>query len=114
MAVFAPIARPMVRTAMKVKAGDFASIRIAYRKSAIIFLSSVAERDHRVGFSCAQRGDVACEERDRDEGEGYSGESHRIEGADVKKHRAQSAAAHDSQDQAGRGADEHELGRPAD
>src|ERR1043166_4124469 len=99
---------------MKVKAGDFASIRIAYRMSAIMILCSVTQRDHWVGFGGPERRDVTGQERYADERERYSHERHRIERTDIEEHRAQRAAAHDSQDESGSRADENQLRGPAD
>src|SRR3954469_1942842 len=77
-------------------------------------LSSVTERDHWVGFRCSDCRDVTRQERDSDQGKGYSGKGQRIERAHVEKHGAQSTAAHDSEDQSQAGADQDKLRGPAD
>src|SRR5687768_1229353 len=106
------MARPSVRTAIRLNAGDFTSIRSAYLRSVSIS-SSVSEGDHGVGARGANGGDVTGQQRNDDQRERHADEGHQVKGADVKQKGAKSAAAHYAQEQAYAGAHEDELRRAA-
>src|SRR5688572_23722217 len=112
MALFAPMARPSVRIAMRLNAGDFTSILSAYLRSVSI-LCSVPQGNHWVCPRRANGGNVTGQQRNDDQRERPADEGHQVKGADVKQKGAKSATAHYAQEQAYAGADEDELRGPA-
>ena len=57
---------------------------------------------------------IACEQRNQSERESHSDKRRKIERADVKKHRPQRLATHETKQQTDYRPDEHQFGGPAD
>src|SRR5688572_18937492 len=104
MALFAPMARPSVRIAMRLNAGDFTSILSAYHRSVSI-LYSVYQRDQWVCPRGANGVDVTRQQRDDDERDRDAEEGHQVKRADVEEQGAKRATAPDTKDKTDGGTD---------